>query len=285
MRKTALASSLSILALLALGGAGIHSVEQGAAQAGTISLALVLLALPYLAFCLARPAARRGWTIAAWALNGSMAVLMGVLAAFVLLTGFAVGLGLFVPFLVIVATTGINLAALWRARPAGGEGGADGDAGTPGGPVGLRGWLLPLGAIVVVAPVRLAMQLYPWCRDLFLDGTWQAVGDPGHPAYNPLWQPVIAGELMANIGLLALWVFVAYLFLSKKKAFRRCFIALLVATPLLLAVDGALTHAVLPDEPVPDPDLLKEFFGAVAAALIWGPYVLVSRRVKATFVN
>lgn len=284
MRKTAIASSLFALVLLALGVVGIHSVQESAGVVQSVSLALALLALPYVAFCLARPTAYRGWAIATWVLNGSVAVFMVVLAALVLMTGFALGSKLFAPCLAIVATTGINLAALHRARPATGSHTAD--IGEPDASlVGFRGWLLLLGAGILIAPVRIAVSVYPWCRSLFLDGAWQALGDPDHPAYNPLWRPVIVGELAANAGLFALWMFIAYLFLSRKKAFRTWFIVLSVSTPLLLSIDGALTHMVAPDDPVPDPKLLKDFFTVLVAALIWVPYVLVSKRVKATFVN
>lgn len=283
MRKAALASSLLFLALLVLGIFAVHSVEPGAVSARTIGFVLALLTLPYLAFCLARPGARAGWAVAAWWLNAGLTVLTVVVVALALLSGFpSQGYKLLSLCLAVVVTAGINLAALRRARPAGSEESADGGT---GGPAGLRGWLLLLGAFIIFAPVRIAVQAYPWYRNLFLDGTWQALGDPQSPVYNPLWQPVIAWELAVNVGLIALWVFIAYLFLSKKKAFRQWFIALLAATPLLLAVDGALSHMAAPDEPVPDPELLKDFFRGLLAVLIWVPYILMSKRVKATFVR
>jgi hypothetical protein len=46
---------------------------------------------------------------------------------------------------------------------------------------------------------------------------------------------------------------------------------------------GALQ--VLPGEPVFDPDTVKELMRSLFMVVVWVPYILASKRVKATFIN
>jgi len=47
------------------------------------------------------------------------------------------------------------------------------------------------------------------------------------------------------------------------------------------------THflGVFPSEPMFDPETIKEFARSLVACVIWVPYMLISKRVKATFVE
>ena len=56
-------------------------------------------------------------------------------------------------------------------------------------------------------------------------------------------------------------------------------------TLAFIVLDAYAIKAVLPHEPVFDPDTLKELGRTLIASLVWIPYMLVSKRVKATFVN
>lgn len=150
---------------------------------------------------------------------------------------------------------------------------------------GLSGWLILVGLGIVFSPIRIIIQVMPTYFEIISNGSWEILTTPGSEAYNPLWAPLLVGEMLINGGLLFTWVFIAYLFFAKKKLFPRFYIGILLFTLAFILIDSAATRSVLPDEPIFDADTLKEFSRSLIATLIWVPYMLVSKRVKATFVK
>lgn len=96
---------------------------------------------------------------------------------------------------------------------------------------------------------------------------------------------LIQFEAIGNIVLLALSLFLAFLFFSKKKQFPKWFIGITLGTLGFIAIDTLsaplLTDALSYSEPAHFKDLVQTAIGAA----IWIPYMLKSRRVKNTFVN
>ena len=54
---------------------------------------------------------------------------------------------------------------------------------------------------------------------------------------------------------------------------------------LQVLLDALAIKMVLPNEPIFDPYTVKELFQSIIAASIWVPYMLISKRVEATFVK
>jgi len=50
-------------------------------------------------------------------------------------------------------------------------------------------------------------------------------------------------------------------------------------------LDAFAIQLVLPDEPVFDTETTRELYRSIISGIIWIPYMLLSKRVKATFVN
>lgn len=150
---------------------------------------------------------------------------------------------------------------------------------------GLRGWLILVGIGIIFAPIRIIMQIFPLYTGIFSDGTWEVLTTPGTEAYNSLWAPVMIGELTINAALVLAWGFIAFLFVSKKAIFPKVYIGMLVFTFVFIITDTLAVKAILPNEPMFDPDTTKEVVRSIVAMLIWIPYMLVSKRVKATFVK
>jgi hypothetical protein len=77
----------------------------------------------------------------------------------------------------------------------------------------------------------------------------------------------------------------AYRFFTKSKHFPKWYIGVAVFSLFFIVADAFAVKPVLPSEPIFDPDTVKELMRAVIMVVIWVPYMLVSKRVKATFVK
>ena len=76
-----------------------------------------------------------------------------------------------------------------------------------------------------------------------------------------------------------------YLFFSKMKSFPKIFIAVTIFNFTFVVADAFVGKAIFPDEPVFDPDTTKEVARALGMIIVWVPYMLLSERVKRTFVK
>ena len=150
---------------------------------------------------------------------------------------------------------------------------------------GLGGWLILVGLGVIFAPLRIATQMLPIYSNMFADGTFAVVTTPGTETYNPYWRAILLGEITINIGLLLVWLYICFLFFSKKTVFPKWFITITLFTLCFIVTDAFAIKMVLPEQPVFDAETLKELIRSLISSCIWVPYMLVSKRVKATFVN
>ena len=150
---------------------------------------------------------------------------------------------------------------------------------------GLGGWLILVGLGIVVSPLRIIALLFPTYSEIFTNGSWEVLTTPGTEAYNPLWGPIIIGEISINGALAIAWLFITFLFFTKKKAFPKWYIGILLFTLVFILIDALAIKSVMPNELIFDPETIKEFGRSLIVTLIWVPYMLVSKRVKATFIN
>lgn len=150
---------------------------------------------------------------------------------------------------------------------------------------GLSGWLILVGMGVVIAPFRLLVTYVPIFLPIFSDGTWEAVTTVGSEAYHPLWRPLLLGEIFFNSCMVAVSIYLMYLFFSRHYLFPKICIGIVAASLFFIPFDAWLVSFVLPNEPIFDPDTTQEFAHSLIAGGIWVPYMLVSKRVIATFVE
>ena len=156
---------------------------------------------------------------------------------------------------------------------------------TPPPTMSLGGWLILVGIGVVLGPIILLARHVPEYLLIFGDGTWELLTTVGTEAYLPLWGALLIGEIVFNSGLFAASICLIYLFFPKHYLFPRFYIAVLAVSIVFIPFDSLLVKLILPDEPVFDPETVRGFARALASGLVWIPYMLVSRRVKATFVE
>lgn len=150
---------------------------------------------------------------------------------------------------------------------------------------GLGGWLILVGFGVMISPIRLLITCIPIYKPMFEDGTWEALTTIGSEAYDPLWKPLLIGEISYNSIMVIASIYLIYLFFSRHYLFPKLYIAIGACLLVFIPLDAWLVAKVLPTEPTLIPEAIKAFMTALIGVLIWVPYMLISKRVKATFVE
>ncbi len=150
---------------------------------------------------------------------------------------------------------------------------------------GLGGWLVLVGIGLLFAPVRMVVSLFPAYSQIFEDGVWQEMTNASSSSYIPYLGTFIVGEMIVNLIILGASIYLIYLFYYKHYLFPKIYIAVVVGSILFMLVDAWLLTKILPGEQMFTPESAGEFVRSLIAAAIWVPYMLVSKRVRLTFVE
>ena len=150
---------------------------------------------------------------------------------------------------------------------------------------GLGGWLVLVGIGVVISPIRLIVKLIPTYKPLFENGSWEILTTEGTEAYIPYFSSLLIGEIVFNALMVAATIYSIYLFFSKHHLFPKLYIGIVAASLIFIPLDAWVVSMVIPGEPMFDPDTTNEFMRSLIVGAIWVPYMLVSKRVKLTFVE
>jgi hypothetical protein len=150
---------------------------------------------------------------------------------------------------------------------------------------GLGGWLVLVGIGCVVWPIRNVVTLIPIYHEIFTSGGWEAVTDAASPSYHPLFGPFIIAEIIVNVAFLIAGLIAIYWFFTKRRGFPKLYISIIAGSFILIIVDALIGEFIAPDEEIFDADTMKELGRSIIGVVVWIPYMLVSKRVKATFVN
>ena len=150
---------------------------------------------------------------------------------------------------------------------------------------GLGGWLILVGIGVVLSPIRLLGLIIQVYKPIFEDGTWEALTTVGSESYNEFWAPLLITEMIYNALMVIASLYLVYLFFTKNRFFPKFYILIAISSIIFIIIDAWLVTKVLPSEPMLDEETMRELTRALISAAIWVPYMLVSKRVKATFVE
>ena len=150
---------------------------------------------------------------------------------------------------------------------------------------GIGGWLILVAIGIIVTPIRIVWLLMTVYPEMFSLGVWEALTSQGSEFYDPLWAPIIIAELLINCGLLVVSLYLAYKFFTKSKDFPKWFIGIAIFSLVWIIADAFAIKLVLPSEPIFDSETTQQLIRALIQVLIWVPYMLVSQRVKATFIK
>jgi len=146
---------------------------------------------------------------------------------------------------------------------------------------GLGGWLILIAIGLCISPF---IRIHNW-EGYFSNQVWQIVAMPQGEKYDPLYGPLLIFELLGNIFLFGLNLLLLCLFFSKRRSFPRLFIAFILCHVVFIILDDVgcvLIPALRSNAAVQDH---TEAIRAIFYAIIWVPYMVKSRRVKATFIQ
>ena len=152
------------------------------------------------------------------------------------------------------------------------------------GPKGIGGWLiLPLIHLVgtvVLTGINLVTALQYW-DGLLLLATGQA-----DPSVQWMALPMLA-SLAFGVAVIAFALYLLIQFFQKKRAVPRLMIWFYVLVLATTLVDSGviLAYEEFQESPSDVEQSIKDIGRSIVAAVIWIPYFLVSKRVKATFVE
>ena len=153
------------------------------------------------------------------------------------------------------------------------------------GPKGIGGWLLLPVIGMFVFPVRCVISLATEYLPIFEKDLWANLTTPGSNAYHPLWAPLLIYEVVFNLAFLVFDLFLLYLLFTKAHRFPKLYIAFAVLN-LVFVVSDALLGYQIPAVVAQGMDAIwKEIGRSFMMVAIWVPYMLVSKRVKNTFVR
>lgn len=150
---------------------------------------------------------------------------------------------------------------------------------------GLGGWLTFVGLGIILAPLRMIDQAFLAYSNVFSNGAWTSLTTHGSGTHDPNLVLILFGGLLVSVGLGLAWVFIAFLFFAKKKLFPKCYISILIFSLGIMLSFILAINFVSPDESMFNAKTVKTIcldFG-VTLLLCW--YILVSKRVKATFIK
>jgi len=148
---------------------------------------------------------------------------------------------------------------------------------------GIGGWLVLVALGIIISPLRMLFVMVPEYSGLVNDGTWAAISSPSSESYSLAWTLLISAEVLINAFLVGCWLYIGYLFFTLKKSFPSWYIFVMIFTGIFIIIDAAAVKVLLPDEPMFDPATTKELARHGVATAIWVPYMLLSKRVKATY--
>lgn len=149
----------------------------------------------------------------------------------------------------------------------------------------ISGWLILIAIGVSLTPIRLLAYFIGDFESYFDLTYWQQCTTPGGPLYHPITAPVLIFELLSQVSMIILSVALLYLFFSKRRGFPKCYVAFTLSC-MALAIFWLVIAKNFPDSLGLDVATAQNYVGRlILPCLIWVPYMLLSKRVKNTFVR
>ena len=149
-------------------------------------------------------------------------------------------------------------------------------------PIG--GWLMVIAIGLVISLVQNLNNLLQSLSPL-RGPVWARLTDPASPRYNPHWRAALIFELVAACLYVVMNFIAIILFFGKRRRFPTLTVIFIPSIFVLGLVDHYLAGLIPAVAASPIHARAAYLLAAKFVALhVWIPYLLVSKRVKATFV-
>ena len=146
------------------------------------------------------------------------------------------------------------------------------------------GWLLSPSIGVILGPLLVIVTLFTAFLPIFTGGTWEALTNVSSEFYLPYFGSLMVAELVFDLALLVVSVYLAYLFFNKRSSFPKWYAGITVFSLVFLLVD-AFAISVVVCVPVIDVETIKALIPPLLGLFIWVPYLYKSKRSKETFIR
>ena len=151
---------------------------------------------------------------------------------------------------------------------------------------GLGGWLILVIIGLVITPIRLTDFLLSDFVPIFTNGTWQALTDVTSSSYHVLWGPLLVFEIVGNLSIIVASLVTLYFMFRKSRRTPALAITWLAIGFVVVVADFFFADMIPAVSDMPtDLESVKEIARSSFGVLIWIPYFLFSKRVKATFIE
>lgn len=141
-----------------------------------------------------------------------------------------------------------------------------------------------VGFGLIVSPIRLLIYIVQTFAPLVREGTFLALATPGSESFHPTLAALIVVEALANVFFLAFGIWLIALFFQKSRRFPMRYVTLAALSVTIILADSLALTALDLGSPW-DVEGVRELVRSLISLLVWGPYMLLSTRVKNTFVH
>ena len=149
----------------------------------------------------------------------------------------------------------------------------------------IGGWLILLAIGLTFTIVRVGIELATNHLPVVTEGKLSVLMDPDSPHYIPWFGTFLVFEVLGNLALAAGAFGLLIVMFKKSRRFPSLTITFFVFNLAFVALDYVLAIYVLQLDVQPDAAELQATFRGLAFTVIWTLYLLMSKRVKGTFVR
>ena len=149
-------------------------------------------------------------------------------------------------------------------------------------PTPIGGWLVLVAIGVVLSPIIIGYQVY--IGEYFELGPWQFISNRDSEGFNALWSGLYVFEILINSFFVVYSAFLTILLIGRRTIFPNHYIAFRLINITMLIIHLVLSYQIDSIYFEFDNSAYNEITKTVIGSAIWIPYILLSKRVKSTFV-